>query len=137
MNVLRWIRATRYFVLGVVLLVAACGEGANTIGPENQLEVSNAANTFQWQVTALSNVTQTLNYTWANSGTVANVNQSASVGGGSAQLRVTDASGVQVYARSLAENGTFQTTAGTAGNWTVTVTLSEVNGTLNFRLQKP
>jgi hypothetical protein len=88
-------------------------------------------------VTALSNVTQTLNYTWANSGTVANVNQSGSVGGGSAQLRVKDASGVQVYARSLAENGTFQTTAGTAGNWTVTVTLSEVNGTLNFRLQKP
>ena len=137
MNVLRWIRATRYFVLGAALLAAACDDGANTIGPQNQLEVSNAANTFEWQATALSNVTQTLSYTWANSGTVANVNQSSSLGGGSAQLQVKDANGVQVYARSLAENGTFETTAGTAGNWTVTVTLTEVNGTLNFRLQKP
>lgn len=137
MNVLRWIPATRYFVLGAAIMVAACDEGDSTIGPQNQLEVGNAANTFQWQVSALSNVTQTLHYTWANSGTVANVNQSSSLGGGSAQLRIQDAGGAQVYARSLAENGTFQTTAGTAGNWTVTVTLTKVNGTLNFRLQKP
>ena len=127
----------RYYLLTMALLVAGCAASSNLIGPENQLEVNNAPDTFQWQVSALSNVTQTLKYTWVNSGAVANVNQSASVGGGAADLRILDAGGVEVYSRDLAQNGTFQTGSGAAGSWTVTATLTKVNGTLNFRLQKP
>jgi hypothetical protein len=52
------------------------------------MEVANATDTFQWQVSAPSSVTQTLTYTWVNNGTV-------------------------------------------------TVTLNETSGTLNFRLEKP
>jgi hypothetical protein len=137
MNVPHLAPSTRYYVLGLVLLVAGCASSSNVIGPENELEVNNASNTFQWQVTALSNITQTLEYTWVTTGTIANVNQSSSLGSGSADLRIQDAGGVEVYSRSLANNGTFQTAAGAAGNWTVTVTLSKANGTLNFRLQKP
>jgi len=129
--------STRYFFLGLALLVAGCAGSTNVIGPENQLEVNNASDSFQWQVTALSDITQTLKYTWVTSGTVANVNQSSSLGSGSADLRIVDAAGKQVYSRGLANNGTFQTAAGAAGSWTVTVTLSEANGTLNFRVQKP
>lgn len=129
--------AVRYFFLGLVLLIGGCGDSANLIGPENMLEVANATDTFQWQVSALSKVSQILTYTWANTGTTANVNQASSLTGGSADLRVTDDSGVEVYSRSLADNGTFVTTAGAAGNWTVTVTLRDTRGTLNFRLQKP
>ena len=127
----------RYFLLGLALFVGACTADGNVIGPENQLEVSNTPDTFQWQVSALSAVTQTLTYTWVNGGTTANVNQSSSLGSGSADLRITDSDGTEVYSRSLASNGTFQTGTGTAGNWTVTVTLSKANGTLNFRLEKP
>jgi len=47
-----------------------CGDAANLIGPANQLEVTNQADTFQWQVTALDNVTQTVTYTWSMTGTV-------------------------------------------------------------------
>ncbi len=126
----------RYHFLTVALLVVGCTT-SNLIGPENQLEVNNAPDTFQWQVSALSGVTQTLTYTWVNSGTVANVNQSSSMGSGSADLRILDAQGVEVYLRDLTQNGTFQTSPGAPGSWTVTVTLTKVNGTLNFRLQKP
>ncbi len=129
--------ATRYCLLSLALLVAGCDGSNNVIGPENELEVNNASNTFQWQVTALSDITQTLKYTWATTGTVVNVNQSSSLGSGSADLRIQDGTGVEVYSRSLANNGTFQTAAGIAGNWTVTVTLAKASGTLNFRLQKP
>jgi hypothetical protein len=52
-------------------------------------------------------------------------------------LVITDATGKQVYSRSLTENGTFTTSAGTAGNWTVRVSFSSVSGAVNFRIQKP
>jgi len=123
-------------VLAFVALAVACSD-SNLIGPANQLEVNNATDTFQWQVTALDKVSQTLTYTWTNTGTTANVNQASSLSGGSATLEVLDATGTRVHSRSLAENGTFVTDAGSAGDWTVRVTLDKVNGALNFRLQKP
>jgi len=129
------LRASRR-ALALLALAAACSD-TNVIGPANQLEVNNATDTFQWQVTALDKVSQTLTYTWANTGTTANVNQASSLSGGSATLEVLDAAGTQVYGRSLAENGSFVTDAGMAGNWTVRVTLDGANGALNFRLQKP
>ncbi len=121
----------------VILLMAMACSDANVIGPENQLEIANNPGAFEWQVTALTKVTQTLTYSWANPGTTANVNQASSLGSGSATVRVTDGSGAQVYTRSLSENGTFQTSAGTTGTWTVVVTLDEASGTLNFRLNTP
>ena len=121
----------------VILLVAMACSDANVIGPENQLEVANNPGAFEWQVTALNKVTQTLTYSWTNPGTTANVNQASSLGSGSATVRVTEGSGAQVYTRSLSENGTFQTSAGTTGTWTVVVTLDEASGTLNFRLDTP
>jgi hypothetical protein len=65
------------------------------------------------------------------------VNQSPSLGNGSADLRILDSAGVEVYSRDLAQNGTFQTAPGQSGTWTITVTLTEVHGSLNFRIQKP
>lgn len=126
---------TRVLLSATMLLVVGCSD--NVIGPENELEVTNATDTFQWQVTALDQVTQTLTYTWSMTGTVADVNQSANPSGGTATLRIQDDAGVEVYSRSLAENGTFQTTAGSAGNWTITVVLDGVTGAVNFRVQKP
>ena len=127
----------RYYLLAAALLVMGCSASSNLIGPENQLEVNNAPDTFQWQVSTLSDVTQTLTYSWVNNGTVANVNQSSSLGSGSADLQILDSGGVEVYAGDLTQDGTFQTRTGAPGSWTVTVTLTKANGALNFRLQKP
>ena len=131
-----WTSRIRVAGLALLLAAVACSD-ANVIGPANQLEVSNDPGVFEWQVTALDRVTQTLTYTWANPGTSADVNQASSVTRGTARVSVTDATGAQVYDRSLAENGTFQTSAGTSGSWTVVVTLDGVSGTLNFRLDTP
>ena len=60
-------------------------------------------------------------YSWENTGTTATVDQSASIASGSATLVLRDANGVQVYSRSLADKGTFSSTAGTPGTWTVRV----------------
>jgi hypothetical protein len=123
-------------ILTLALGLQAC-DSANVIGPANQLEVTNAVDNFQWQVTALENVTQTLTYSWQNTGTAADVNQSATLSSGTATLRVADSAGAEVYSRSLTDNGTFTSGAGSSGTWTITVTLTGAAGTLNFRVQKP
>jgi hypothetical protein len=130
-------RAFRHLFLAAALLAAACDPGTNLVGPSNQPEVSNNADTFQWQVSNLTGVTQTMTYVWSNTGTAANIDQSATLSGGSAVLTIADAAGAQVYSADLTSNGTFQSSTGTAGDWTVTVVLSNATGTLNFRLQKP
>lgn len=117
--------------------VAACGDDANTLGPDNQPQVSNLVNTFEWQVSGLDNVSQTLTYIWTDTGTSADVNQASALTDGSATLAIMDATGVEVYSGSLGENGTFQTSAGTTGDWTIRVTLTHASGNLNFRVEKP
>ena len=115
--------------------LAACGDSATA--PLFQPDVANVTNSFAFQATALRNVSDVGQYRWRNDGTTANVNQSPSNLTGTVSLVVLDAAGTQVYSRSLADNGTFVTSAGTAGLWTVRVTFSNVSGAVNFRLQKP
>ena len=122
--------------LSALALLAGCG-GNNATAPRYQPEVTNIANSFAFQVTGLQGVTDNLQYTWRNDGTVANVNQASSGPQGTAMVVILDAGGTQVYSRSLAENGTFVTAAGTAGNWTVRVQFSGFSGTTNFSLQRP
>jgi hypothetical protein len=134
----RW---TAYVFLAVATLFSAgvlSGCDANDlIGPENEPEVANVTDSFQWQVTDLGSVTQFLNYTWVNTGTTANVDQSSSLTGGSAGLEVRDAAGTTVFVGDLSQGGTFQTAPGVAGDWSVRVVLANASGTFNFRLQKP
>jgi hypothetical protein len=116
-------------------LLAACSS-TNTIGPGNQLQVGNLTDDFQFQVTALSNVSQTLTYTWANTGDSANVNQASSLTGGSATLTIRGPTGTLLYQTGLQNNGTYHTQKGTVGNWQIQVVLDKAGGALNFRVQK-
>ena len=120
----------------LVIVAAACGD-SNTLGPDNQVQVNNVTDSFQWQASNMEQITETLTYTWTNTGTTANVDQSSSITAGSATLQVTDDQGQQVYSSSLADDGTFQTSQGASGDWTVTVELTDASGAVNFRLQKP
>ncbi len=123
-------------VLLMVALLVGCGGGTSALNPQFQPQVGNQADNFQFQTTGIKNVTQTLTYTWQNTGTRASINQACSITAGLATIVIRDSSGALVYSADLAANGTFTSTAGTTGNWTITVTLSGVNGTLNFRVQK-
>jgi hypothetical protein len=123
-----------------VLMVAACTTLVagcdSTTSPGVNPEITNVADNFQYQVTGIRIYTHTTDYTWQNTGTTANVNQSAAITGGTATLVILDAVGAQVYSKSLAENGTFVTAAGTAGSWTIRVTYASASATVNFRVQK-
>jgi hypothetical protein len=118
----------------MLLLLSGCG--SDPVSPGRDWQVLNATDSFQFQATAMENYSKTLQYSWSNTGTTANVDQSCSVTDGSATLTIRDANGTQVYQRNLGQNGSFTSTAGTAGTWTLTLSMSSTTGTLNFRAQR-
>jgi hypothetical protein len=120
----------------LLLLLPSCSAD-NVLGPDNQLEVTNSTDSFQAQASSMVNITQSLTYTWQNTGATANVNQSGAITSGSGTLRILDVDGAQVYSRSLSETGTFETTASSPGAWSIQLDLSGTSGTLNVRVQKP
>lgn len=121
-------------VLGLALWIASCG--SDTVSPGVQPEISNLTDNFQYQVMDIRNYTHTDSYSWENTGTQANVDQSATVTAGAASLVLLDAGGAEVYSRSLADNGSFTSAAGTAGTWTIRIRYLSAGATVNFRVQK-
>lgn len=119
----------------LITTVAACGD-SNVIGPENELEVTSAQDNFQLQVSALDEVSQTLDYSWQNTGTQATIDISQAITSGTALLTITDAAGTVVYQEDIADDSDGQTTVGVAGAWSIRVVLDGVNGTFNFRAQR-
>jgi hypothetical protein len=116
------------------VLFLSCG--GQTLNPKFQPEISNLPDNFQFQATGMTGVTQTLSYNWTTTGIQADVNQACSISGGGATILIRDAQDTVVYTRNLADNGTFTTNAGVAGTWKIQVALSNVQGTVNFRVQK-
>lgn len=113
--------------------VAGCS--SNTLAPF-QPQISNAADNFQLQATGVSNVTTTLTYSWANSGTAATINHATTTTAGSTLLVIKDNAGATVYSKALSASLNEATSAGQAGTWTIQLTLTHYSGTLNFRAQK-
>ena len=122
-----------------VLVLLAAGCGGRQVGIMNpiQPQIVNQTDSFSFQATNVTNTTQTLQYTWQNTGTTADVNQSSQITSGLGTLMVMDSMGQQLYLEPLSVNGTFLISSGTAGAWTIQVVLSNVEGTLNFSVQRP
>lgn len=131
----RWTRVAAVLVLAASAILGACGDNTGPLAPF-QPQINNAPDNFQFQATGVTNVTWTYSYTWSNSGASASVNQSTTIAAGTATVTVLDANGTQVYTQSLSANGTFSTSAGVAGNWTIRVDFSNYDGTVNFRVEK-
>ena len=129
------------FASAVALLMFAvvlgCGSSTPPVAPLSafQPEIVNNPDNFQFQATAVENVTATVQYTWSNSGAQASINHSSAVDSGTTVVQLFDANNTEVYNSALLASGTPSTTAGTAGNWRIRVTLTNVYGTLNFRAQ--
>lgn len=123
--------------IAVALLFAGgCGDSGNPIGPENQLEVTNSIDQFQFQLTALENVTDSRSYDWQNTGTSATIDVSQSLMGGSALLTIRDAAGTVLYQADVADDSDATTPEGVPGTWRIEVVLDDTNGFFNFRVQK-
>ena len=119
-----------------ILLITGCENGANGIGPENQLEVTNAVDQFQFQLTALDDVSDRRGYDWENTGTQATIDISEAISGGSAILTIIDAVGTVMYESDIGDDEDGSTPVGVAGTWRIEVVLSRTTGTFNFRVQK-
>ena len=128
--------AARVFAALAILAATGCGESANLIGPDNQLEATNATDQFQFQLTALDEVSDSRTYDWENTGTQATIDISQAITNGSAMLTIRDADGTVLYDSDIAEDNDGNTPVGTAGTWRIEVVLSETSGTFNFRVQK-
>lgn len=125
----------RWITVGVVVMaLAACSDAATSPGRDPQ--IVNATDNFQYQISDIRAFSGNQVYTWQNSGTTAKVNQSAAITSGAVSLVLRDANGTQVYSRSLADNGTFLSSAGVAGTWTVVVSYATADATVNFRVDK-
>jgi hypothetical protein len=123
----------------LVPTLSSCGNDNNSSAPldDFQPEVNNITDTFQLQATDVVDVTSTLNYRWDNTGTGANVDQSTVPTAGTAILTIFDDAGTQVYTRDLSENGSFACASGMTGRWRIRLQLTNFDGNLNFRVQKP
>ena len=119
-----------------ILLTTGCEDSVTGIGPENQLEVTNAVDQFQFQLTALDDVTDRREYDWENTGTQATIDISQAISGGSAILKIIDAAGTVMYENDVADDQDGTTPVGVAGIWRIEVVLSRTTGTFNFRVQK-
>ena len=130
-------RTTPWILFAAVVLssgtLSACG--SDPLGPF-QPQIGNAADNFQLQATNVANVTTTVIYPWANSGTRATINHSTTTTAGTTLLVLKDGAGTTVYSKALSPSLNEPTTTGQAGTWSVQLTLTNYSGTLNFRAQK-
>lgn len=127
-------RLIKQLCLSVCLAVlAGCSD---TTSPGVEPEIVNETDNFEFQISDVRRYSRSLQYTWQNTGTQADVNQATTLIQGTATLTIRDADDNQVFSSNLDANGTFQTDPGTAGDWTIRVILVDTSGTLNFRVQK-
>ena len=122
------------FAIGVLAL-ASCSKSNDSLAAF-QPEINNITDNFQLQATQTKNVTTTLYYDWNNTGVKSNIDKSGAISSGTAQITLYDANNTQVYTSDLKVKGSEQSTTGVAGKWKIKVDLTNVNGDLNFRVQK-
>lgn len=126
---------TLLLMIALIFVVGCSSDKANPLA-SFEPEIINDADAFQFQATAVDNVTTTLEYTWENVSTTATVNHSSVITGGEATVTIYDADSTVVYTNGLVASLNEATQTGTAGSWRVRVTLSHLSGTLNFRVEK-
>ncbi len=128
-------RVLGLFAIGLAIM--ACGSDPATPLPTPGVnpEIINLGDgNFQFQVTAMSNYSTRLQYTWANADSYADVDQSGTITGGTALLRLLDADGTEVYSGDLSEGGSSVSSAGTPGDWTIVIDPTSASGDVNFRV---
>ena len=125
--------------LAVSVIAAACGDEPTAPTPGIQPQITNNPDAFAYQITNLSDVTGTYQYTWQNTGTTAKVTHATNAGAtGTATVTLRDAAGTQVYTGPLATSGEpVSSPTGVAGAWTISVAYTGYsNAQVNFAVLK-
>jgi hypothetical protein len=124
---------------GLLLCVAACGDSPTDAPPGIQPQIINNPDAFSYQLSDLSGVNGTWDYTWQNTGTLAKVTHASDAGAsGTATITIRDGAGTQVYSGAFATSGEpVSSPAGVAGAWTISVAYSNYSNTqVNFAVVK-
>jgi len=99
-------------------------------------DITSRRDEFSYRVPRVSGYSGSGLYWWQNSGVAAQVQQASAVSAGSMRLVIRDGSGAEVFARSLAEGGSFLTQNGASGRWTIQVIYDNAGGTVSFRVRR-
>jgi hypothetical protein len=132
------LQSLRAVAFTALILVAACGDGP-TAPPGIQPQITNLTDAFSYQVSAVQDFTGTYNYTWQNTGALAQISHASDAGAtGTATVVVRDAAGTQVYSGQLVSSGQpVSSPTGVAGTWTISVVYSSYSNTqVNFAVSK-
>lgn len=131
-------RALFCILVASLLCLAGCGggSGGSPFTSRTLVTINNVIDRFSVDASNQVNITQTFTETWQNSGATAAISQTAMVTSGTATLTITDAGATQVYSGSLTSAGNFTTTAGAPGAWIITVTFTNLTGTIIFTLTR-
>jgi hypothetical protein len=122
--------------LAVIALAGACGGGGNALDPQFQPQVVNTPNVaFSFQATGLQDISDVVGYSWsASSGSVI-IHPATTTSSGSITLNIKDANGATIYDGNIPPSGDITPPTGAGGTWTISLTLVNYSGTVNFAVQ--
>jgi len=116
-------------VVAAALAGPACSIPAETLGPDNHVQVTNLVGHFQLTADNIQNVTTVLTFTWNNPGVYAVIQQDCFTPHGTTKMIVKDAADSIMYDAPLLEEEEQdrgdRTRSGVPGAWTVIFTLDE------------
>ena len=111
-----------------------CDIPAETLGPDNHVNVVNQVGHFEYTADNIENVTTTITITWQNPAPIAAIQHLSFTPHGTNLLVITDADGKQVYNGKLLYQLDDQTLPGTPGAWTVQFQLGKSVGQIDVIL---
>ncbi len=120
-------------------IVAACADPAVTLGPDNQMIVTNQPGLFRFDAKDLNNVIDDTSFTWVSADSQARILHNSLITHGELVLHVLDANNVEVYNHEVSvvyETDTL-TNKGKPGPWTVRFEIKAATGHINVTLETP
>jgi hypothetical protein len=116
-------------------LVLGCADSiVRLLGPENDPQIVDTPERFQFTATEMRNVNDRLVWTWPNPAPKAALVHDSFIHHGYGILVVLDAVGQVVDSTLLELNLEDSTRAGTPGDWTVILVLASARGRADFTL---
>lgn len=114
--------------------VVGCDNPPETLGPKNDVQVTNLVGHFELSVQDMQNVTTTMTYAWQNPGVYAAIQHRSFTPHGTTMLIISDGNGVEVYRSKTLYQLDDRTLDGAPGAWTVTFTLDQSVGNIDVIL---
>ena len=126
----RWMLA-----LGGFALALGCADSiVRELSPDNDPQVVNTPEKFEFMATDLRNVNDRLTWVWPNPAPQASLHHDSFLHYGYGILTIHDGAGVLVDSTLLELNLETETRVGTPGNWTLELILASARGRADITL---